>query len=143
MSVEWVIDASVVAAVLFKEIGSDSARSFLDRELTAGSTLGAPDLMPLEVASIAAKKVWRADVDPEDGRAAVQTALDLIKDNTISASTLALRAHELAAAHHFSAYDACYLALAENRTIRVATLDAKLARRADETGLGHLVHLLT
>lgn len=131
---ERIVDASLLGAALFEEAKSSVARRFLagDHELLA------PSLLPLEIASLAAKKVWRGEADVDVGARAVEEALALVPE-TVAIETLAARAFELAASHRFSAYDASYLALAESREGVVMTLDAKLARRATDVGLGHLV----
>ncbi|HEV7227360.1 type II toxin-antitoxin system VapC family toxin [Brevundimonas sp.] len=131
---ERIVDASLLGAALFEETKSDVARRFLagDHELLA------PSLLTLEIASLAAKKVWRGEADVEIGARAVDEALTLVPE-TIDIEPLAARAFELAARHRFSAYDASYLALAERRACVVVTLDEKLVRRAADVGLGHLV----
>ncbi len=141
MPAEWVLDASLVAALLFEEERSKIARSFLSGEIAADAVLSAPDLLSLEIASIAAKKVWRGETSEADGSAAVDAACRLV-GTMVPVTGLAPRAYSLAARHRFSAYDAAYLALAENRTSRVATLDARLARRADQEGFAHLIHAI-
>lgn len=134
---EWVIDASVLGAVFFKETGSGPARTFLDSD----AVLSAPDLLCLEIASIAAKKVWRGEATEAVATEAVNQTVGLVPELVANAG-LARRAFELAARHRFSVYDAAYLALAEARSARVATLDAKLVSRADHEGFGHLVRLI-
>lgn len=134
---EWVVDASVLGAVFFKEPGAAAAVSFLNSD----AVLLAPDLLCLEIASIAAKKVWRGEATEEAAAEAVNKATTLIPELVANAD-LSQRAYELAARHRFSAYDAAYLALAEARQAQFATLDAKLVRRADEEGFGGLVRLI-
>lgn len=138
MPAEWILDASVVGAVLFSEEHSLAARRFLQDETDSDALFHAPDLMALEIASLAAKKVWRGEVTEADGVAAVDGALRLIED-PIPVTRLAARAHVLSARHRFSAYDAAYMALAEMQDSAVATLDRKLVNRAKREGLSHLV----
>lgn len=132
-----VIDASVLGAAFFNEAGSDRARAFLK----AAPPLIAPDLLTLEIASIAAKKVWRQEASVEVGRKAVAMIGDFV-ERLISADSLAGRAYSLAAQHRFSAYDAAYLALAENEACQLVTLDDKLVQRAVAAGLGALIQPL-
>lgn len=135
MGGDWVIDASLLAAVGFRdEERSIRARAFV---MEAGSLI-APDLIILEIANVAAKKVWREDASVEDAAAVITLARELTQELAASLS-LADRAFELAARHRFSAYDATYLALAELRGLRLATLDFKLVHRAREHDLGGLV----
>lgn len=137
MPAEWVIDASVLGAVFFKEPGTGAAAAFLRSD----AVLLAPDLLCLEIASIAAKKVWRGEATESAAGEAVKNATQIVPELVANAE-LSQRAFELAARHRFSAYDAAYLALAESREVRLATLDAKLVRRAEEEGFGDLVRLI-
>ena len=137
MPAEWVIDASVIGAAFFEEDGTAVARRFLMQE----DHFVAPDLLAIELASIAAKKVWRGLTTVDVGEKALADLSAFVAETTCVASVVH-RAFVLAANHRFSAYDAIYLALAEARQIKVATLDAKLVRRAEQEGLAHLVHAL-
>lgn len=139
MAAERVIDASLVAATLFAEEHSQRARRFLSDELDAGRTLIGPDLLALEISSIAAKKVWRGETSTADGAAALAATLELVA-SPVETRDLAGRAYELASGHRFSAYDAAYLALAEARACQIATLDDRLVRQAKQEGLSHLIH---
>lgn len=139
MPAEWVVDASLIAAVLFEETHSGIARSFLTQGIESAATIIAPDLLVVELASIAAKKVWLDAASVADGAAAIDATLRLV-ERPVPAGDLAQRAFTLASAHRFSAYDATYLALAETRGCRMATLDSRLIRRAEQEGYRHLLH---
>jgi len=133
----FVIDASVAAKLHFIEDGSDQAAAFVE----GAEGLIAPDLLHVEMASIAAKNVRRGFVSQERARLAVEAVTDLL-DTAVPMAELAPRAFELAATHGFSAYDGAYLALAESRDLKVITADAKLVRLAHQAGLARLVLLL-
>lgn len=137
MAAEVVVDASVLAAVFFKEPGYEAAARYLQSD----NTLIAPSLLRVEMASIAAKKVWRGEANEDVARQAV-VQVEHITTRLISDADLAPAAYDLAAKHRFSAYDATYLALAQAEGASVVTLDAKLARLAGEVGLDRLVRLL-
>lgn len=134
---EWVVDASVMGAAFFEEAATETARAFL----VDNSSLIAPQLLALEVANIAAKKVWRGLTQSETGARAVREISRLV-ELVDPPGGLASRAYDLAQKHRFSAYDAAYLALAEKRKAVVATLDKKLADRAVAEGYGSLVRYL-
>lgn len=134
MGVDGVLDASVLAAAFFTEDGSPAARAYLKR----GPRLLAPDLLRLEIASIAAKKVWKGEASLEAGSRAV-SAIDEFVITTRSSEAVMQRIFDLAATHRFSAYDAAYLALAELEHAPVVTFDQKLITRVREIGLGRLV----
>lgn len=136
MDIDGVIDASVLAAAFLTEAGSPEARAYLRR----GPRLIAPDLLRLEMASIAAKKVWKGEASLEAGSRAV-SAIDEFVISTHGGDALIERVFILAATQRFSAYDAAYLALAEFEQVPVVTFDQKLIARAREAGLGALVAL--
>ena len=131
---ERVVDASVIAAALFLEAFSDEARRFLIE--TQG--LFAPDHLHAEIASVAAKKVWRGETSEEVGLRACQAVSELGVVTTPS-SALTERAFALATRHRFSVYDGLYLALGEQRSIPVYTFDAALVRKAVAAGMHELV----
>jgi predicted nucleic acid-binding protein len=133
----YVVDASVAAKLYFIEAGSVLAQT----TVRGADRLIAPDLLFLEMASLAVRKVKRSMASLEQGALAVNS-LGALLDETIAAAALAPRAFELAAAHRFSAYDAAYLALAELRDFQVLTADAALVRLAQRVGLGELVCFL-
>jgi len=128
----WVIDASVLAAAMFEEDDTQVARTFL----TSAGDLIAPCLLATEMASIAAKKVWKGLTTVEIARQAVADTPRLIALHPTS-TTLMQDALDLACAHRISAYDATYVALAVTQDVRVVTLDAKLLARLNEAGLSN------
>jgi len=133
----WIVDASVLGAAFFEEAHSAAARTFI----RDAADLTAPSLLALEVASIAAKKVWKGLCPTEVAARAVSETPRLVS-LVDTLGDLAPVAFRLAAEHRFSAYDAAYLALAETRQSSVVTLDEKLKARADASQLGSLVVLL-
>lgn len=137
MPAEDVVDASVLGAAFFNETASAAARAWL----IDGPRLVAPDLIHMEIASIAAKKVWRGEATIEGGVRSLDAIRDFVAE-TVPMSDLARQAFGLAAEHRLSAYDAAYLALAEARGARLVTLDSRLADRASQVGLGHLIREL-
>lgn len=130
MRVDAVVDASVLAAAFFNEIRSDEARAWLRN----GPRLIGPDLLRVEIASIAAKKIWKGEASREAGARAL-AAIDEFVAHLTPSDALVRPALELATEHRFSAYDAVYLALAQAEGIVVVTFDDKLIARAEETGL--------
>ncbi|HEY2048854.1 MAG TPA: type II toxin-antitoxin system VapC family toxin [Caulobacteraceae bacterium] len=132
-----VVDASVAAKLYFREPGSEVA----SRLLKSDWTLIAPDLLFIEVASVAAKRVRRELSAPADAAFATRSVRALI-DKATPTAELSDRALEIALMTSISAYDGCYLALAEKSGCQVLTADALLAQRATDGGLGALVMLL-
>ena len=137
MRADIVVDASVAAKFYFHEDGSDRARTLL----TSGALVAAPDLLFLEMASLAATRVRRGLESAERGRDAVVSVTDLI-DHVAASSDLRVQAFALASEDGFSAYDGAYLALAERLTAPIVTADKKLVERARLAGLGRFVRQL-
>lgn len=133
-----VLDASIAVKCLIDEADSGLARAAVG----AQADWIAPDLIFLEVASVALKSMRRGLIDRVQAEAMVSRLRELIAE-TVPAKSLVTAAVSLAADHGFSAYDAAYLALADNQGARVLTADVKLADRAKAAGLGHLVARLT
>lgn len=131
---DFVADASLLGAAFFQEAGTPVAQRFLERS----PLLVAPDLLWIEMASLAAKKVWRGEATLEVGNRAIEAISEFVSEAE-SMRPLARRAFQLAAAHRFSVYDAAYLALAETRKVPVATLDGKFAAMAAAAGLDRLI----
>jgi predicted nucleic acid-binding protein len=129
-----VLDASVAAKCFVEESGSDVAR----RAVVDRLDWIAPDLIFLEIASVATKAVRRGSISLETARRAVSSLRELVTE-AVPSTELCDQAFELAHAHGFSAYDAAYLALAKRETCRLLTADAKLVERAHRSGLGELV----
>ncbi|HLI67769.1 MAG TPA: type II toxin-antitoxin system VapC family toxin [Caulobacteraceae bacterium] len=137
MPAELIVDASVAAKFYFHEEGSREAQAIL----TSGLVLAAPDLLWIELASVAAKRTRRGLSTREHGRDAVASLGDLI-DEFVPATGLAAPAFALAADAGYSAYDATYLALARQRGLRLLTADQRLIRQAEAAGMRDLVQSL-
>lgn len=129
-----VLDASIAVKCLLDEADSERARP----AVAARADWIAPDLIFLEIASVATKSMRRGLIERAQAEAMI-SRLGRLLTETASAESLAGRAFTLAADHGFSAYDAAYLALAERRGTTVLTADLKLLDRAKTAGLGHLV----
>jgi len=132
-----VVDASVAAKLWFEESHSEVA----DRVLKSGNHLVAPDLLFIEVASIAAKRVRRR-LSPAGEATNAMVASKSFLDDVEPSAGLVDRAFELACNYGVSAYDGIYLALAEKHHAPVVTADSKLVARARAAGLGDLVRPL-
>lgn len=133
----FVVDASVAAKLYFIEEGSDRAAA----AMRAADRLIAPELLFLEMASVAAKNVRRGTASQAQAALAIDSIGALLEE-AIGLPELAPRAFELASAHGFSAYDAAYLALAEARAYEVLTADLRLVRIARNVGFGEFVRPL-
>lgn len=136
MSVELVLDASVAAKCFITEEGSDVARKLVKSD----RLFVAPDLLLIEMASIAAKRARRGDILEALAADAVREVRGLV-GVLVPTAELTSRAFEFALLG-FSAYDGVYLALAERRGCKVITMDLKLLSRASSLGHAGLVEQL-
>jgi predicted nucleic acid-binding protein len=132
-----VLDASIAVKCLIEEADSERARDAWAR----AADWTAPDLIFLEVASVALKSMRRGLLDRSQAEAMVNRLPRLLTEVAPSDS-LAAGAFQLAADHGFSAYDAAYLALADATNAAVLTADLRLVERARAVGLGRLVATL-
>ena len=133
----WVVDASVAAKWFFEEEFTERARDVLQR----GGDLIAPELILLEVGSVAWKRFLRGEISGDHARAAA-TALPQILSLLVPLSSLHERALDLALRLGHPVYDCCYLALAEARELPFVTADGRLLERISAKGWpGKAVHL--
>jgi len=137
MPADIVLDASVAAKFFFDEDGSDRAEALL----TSGVVVAAPDLLFLEMSSIAATRVRRGLTPGHIARDAVNAVIDIV-DEVALAQDLRARAFIFACDDGFSAYDGSYLALAERLGVPVVTADDRLIERAKTAGVARLVRRL-
>ena len=116
-----VVDASVLANALADDEQDGRAAREL---LTAGGTLAAPDLVDVETAAVLRRRRLADTLTTERFEQAVDDLVDL---RLIRYPTRALirRAFELRA--NVTAYDACYIALAEALDSPLWTADRRLA----------------
>ncbi len=115
-----VVDASVVASA----VADDGGRGSLCRQRLRGERPAAPDLLRLEVLSVLRRQVIRGGLSRHRAGEAVADLLDL-PVTVYPTAPLLRRVWELRG--NVSAYDACYLALAEALDAVLLTADARLA----------------
>ena len=116
-----VVDASVLANAL----GDDAAAGAVARaRLTAADDVVAPDLIDVETMSVLRRAWLRGTLSAERFEVAVD-ALLAIPIRRYATAPLMRRVLELRA--NVSAYDACYVALAEGLDATLVTADARLA----------------
>lgn len=119
-----VVDASVVANALADD-GEDGALA--RAALRSSGGLAAPDLVDVETASVLRKRWLRGHLD--DAR--LETAVGHLEQLDLErVPTLRLVRRALALRRNISAYDGCYVALAEALGCRLITGDVRLASAA-------------
>jgi len=120
-----VVDANVCVKLFIAEEGSQRA---LDLFADTRIARHAPDLLFIECANVLWTKVRRGTYLASD---AVVNLRDLRATDTVVTPTadLVVRAFELANEFDISAYDACYVALAESLAVPLVTADERLATK--------------
>ncbi|MGA9276095.1 type II toxin-antitoxin system VapC family toxin [Ilumatobacter sp.] len=116
-----VIDASVLANV----VGDDESAGVLARRrLQVAGAASAPDLVDVETVSVLRRRWLKRDLTDERFRDAVDDLL-VLPITRFPTGALMSRAFELRA--NVTAYDACYVALAEALECTLVTSDQRLA----------------
>lgn len=116
-----VVDASVLANALADDLDAGaSART----ELRAASDFAAPDLIDVETVSVLRKRWLRGTLTEQRFSTAI-AHLQQLNFERVPTLQLMHRAFELRA--NVSAYDACYVALAEVLGCELVTADGRLA----------------
>lgn len=116
-----VVDASVIANV----VGDDEAAGQLARaRLAAASAVSAPDLVDVETVSVLRRRWLAGDLADERFQGAVDDLLAL-PITRFPVGPMMVRAFELRA--NITAYDTCYIALAEALACPLITADRRLA----------------
>jgi predicted nucleic acid-binding protein len=116
---EFVIDASALLEIV---TGTEPDPDLRRRVLTGEGA--APELIDIEAASVLRRSVLREGADPDDTGAAL-AAVGATPITRVSHRTLMSRIWELRGA--ITAYDAAYVALAEQLDVPLLTCDARLA----------------
>jgi predicted nucleic acid-binding protein len=120
-----VVDASVALPACLSEAGF---------ALLPDAELVAPELMWSETRSTLHELIWRREVTPTDGEAAL-AALERCSVRRVRDRGLGVEAWRIAELGWAMTYDAEYVALARLLRCRVVTLDARLRREADRLDL--------
>ena len=116
-----VVDYAVVVAAL---IDRGPVGSWAEALLASGP-LAAPHLMPVEAANVLRRAALAGEISADVAALAHEDLLSL-RLELFPYSVCATRVWELRS--NTTAYDACYVALAETLGARLATLDARLTR---------------
>lgn len=120
-----VVDASALAAILFLEPGHEAVE-----EALSGSELYAPTLIRFELANVCLKKIKMRPAERDAILEAFASFVDFgVREKDIDFE----EAIRLAEAAQLSIYDASYLWLAEEMSIKLITLDKRLAAAAYAT----------
>lgn len=122
-----VLDASAAMAWVLRD-GSPEDEATIDDLFTTGFVL-VPELWHAEMAN-ALRSAMRAGRIDDDFVMGVCTLLDQLDIRTDAVGTHVQRLAVEAHVNGLTAYDTCYLLLAQDRGLPLATLDRELARAA-------------
>ena len=134
MSFSCVVDASVAAQLYVPEPLTSQAVALFGMLAQGNVAFHVPDLFYAECANIFWKKVQRAVCTPAESTKALSNILALPLRST-PAVDLAGDALTLALTQGISAYDGCYLALAQRLGAPLITADQKLEQKLAPAGL--------
>lgn len=131
----WVMDASALVR-LFVPDGPlhPAAETAMNRAASGADVVLAPQLLLAEVANVLLRKHRRGELSVQELRELVQT-IEAMPIRLCEHGPLLWPACALAEAHGLSAYDALYLALAEQHGARLITSDEELDKVACAIGL--------
>jgi len=115
-----VVDASVVAAILFGEASAEASVERLE-----GCDLAAPSLLPYEIVSVAGGKVQRGAVSAEAALGIVGAFRRL---SIVLHEPDSLEVFRLTVQTKLTAYDAAYMWLARFLAVDLVTLDKQVER---------------
>jgi len=130
-----VLDASVVAKLFLKEEGSAIAIRLKDGHVEGKIEIVAPSLMKYELISALKSKNFSKNE--------IKLALEVVRDYGFSIMELddALfdKVAELSIDYNLSAYDAAYIALAEDTGVILCTADEKMHGKVKKLGFVRLL----
>lgn len=132
---QCVMDASVLMKYFVPEAETTFVRNMLHRIFAdEAAVIAVPDLLFIECANVLWKKVQRQQMSVSLAEESLHDLAELGLSVT-RMQDLHARALRLACDHQVSAYDACYLALAEKLSLPLIIADARLAVKAAGTSL--------
>jgi len=135
----WVIDASAALSFVLDEREDAMALRAIGLLSDAHSRNVVATHFDIECANGLVKAVRRGRIAVDDALEALLILLDLPMERA-QPSAAEVDALRIAIEQELSAYDAAYVALAEDRGLRLVTADARLARAL--AGTAHDVRLL-
>ena len=133
----FVVDASIALAWFLPDEASSSAHVLLDRIVVESAS--APAIWPLEIANalLVAERRKRISGAERASFLDLLAALPVSVDQPTALVDLP-EISTIAREHALSAYDACYLHLAQSRQIPLATFDQPLRAAAARSGVATL-----
>lgn len=133
----FVVDASVALAWVLTDESTPVARALLDRALGDGAS--APALWPLEITNALLTAERRKRISSRERRVFLdRLALMPVSVESMPAAGEMQTLADIAHGRGLSVYDACYLHLAQSRSMPLATLDRRLRQAAARASIAVL-----
>ena len=129
----FILDCSVSGSWCLKDESNDEANKILDC-LGEDEAL-VPSIWPVEMANVLVVAERRGRVSAADAARAMEILLSLPIEAERGERENMVRIRLLAREHKLSAYDACYLELAQRTGFPIATLDHALQAAARNCGV--------
>ncbi|OHB74943.1 MAG: hypothetical protein A2Z34_01445 [Planctomycetes bacterium RBG_16_59_8] len=131
-----VLDASVVLKWFLDEEDSGVALGYLDDYCSGRESIAVPSLLPIEVANALV-------CNPKIPQEEIEGALQRLGELRLAVCELGIeelqRSVALARRHKITAYDACYLIVAEKLKCDMVTADRKLIQRIPDLRYARLL----
>ena len=125
---DWVIDASVALKLFVDDPLSETVHHLFEHLADdPPAHFYVPDFFYIEITNVLWKYVRWQGLAVGDAESYI-IALNRLMLHSTPTRNLMVNALSLAVQHQITAYDACYLALAQQLELRILTADAKLAR---------------
>jgi predicted nucleic acid-binding protein len=133
--VRWVVDASFSAALFLPDETSPAARRFFSG-LKSSDEVWVPSLWWFEITNVLIIAERRRRITPADiiKIFSLYSQFNLETD-TVASTKYSGKLYEIAKSVHLTAYDAAYLELAMRKEAVLATLDKKLVKAANLSGV--------
>jgi len=134
------VDASFTLKLVVREMGNEQVANKWSEWEQQGTEIVAPQLLWYELTSTIAKRRRRGHLTEQEGSAALDALLSL-NVTTVGGLDLHRRAYELAGVFgHTVAYDASYVAVAEQAQCPLWTADGGTATACRQIGVeAHLI----
>ncbi len=138
---DCVVDASVGIKLFIAEINSDEAHALFEYlAVDPPARFFVPDLFYVECTNILWKVVKRSGLSVEDVKIFVEQ-LGQLALTSFPTESLIVDALDIAMTHDLTAYDAAYVALAQQLDLPLITADGRLAAKL--VGTSHDARLLS
>ena len=128
-----VLDSSVIVALFFPEIYS----SWAEEVVRKADTIYTVDIAYAEVLNVAWKRISLQKQVAKEIMLSLEDAIGFMNEvcNIIKTNKIFREAINIAIKHNITIYDSLFIALANKKKIKLATLDKQVVRKFEATNL--------